>query len=172
LAWEIERRFLVRVEERVWSEAGPGRHLHQGYLVAGDPSVRVRTGEERGAVLTCKSGKGIRRTEEESVIPDALATMLLAASGAHTLEKVRFQIGPWELDRFLGPLEGLSILEIELETEGDALPEPPRGVDISREVTGDKHFTNAHLARASSRQRRAFVRRVYKEEPSWTRHER
>ena len=73
MSWEIERRFLVRVEEAVWFRLGTGFHLRQGYVRNGDPSVRVRFGEERGPVLTSKSGSGIRREEYEVVIPEEIA---------------------------------------------------------------------------------------------------
>ena len=56
MAWEIERRFLVRVTDALWCTLGDGHHYRQGYIRNGEPSVRIRTGEPRGAVLTCKIG--------------------------------------------------------------------------------------------------------------------
>ena len=108
MGWEIERRFLVRVADALLFQLGEGRLLRQGYVRSGDPSVRIRLGESRGAVLTCKSGKGIRRAEVETVVPDELAVALFEASEDRTIEKMRWAIGPWVLDRFLGPLDGLS----------------------------------------------------------------
>jgi CYTH domain-containing protein len=168
VAWEIERRFLVRVEELVWFQLGAGRPLRQGYLVAGDPSVRIRTGEERGAVLACKSGKGIRRAEFETVVPDEMAQLLLVAAGDRVIEKVRWRLGAWELDRFLGPLEGLALLEIELESEDAVLPEPPDGVQVLREVTDDKRFVSSVLAASKKREQRRLVKKAYKEVKGWT----
>ena len=56
MAWEIEHRFVVCVSDVLWYTVGEGRHYRQGYIRNGEPSVRIRTGEPRGAVLTCKVG--------------------------------------------------------------------------------------------------------------------
>jgi len=167
MGWEIERRFLVRVEEAVWYRLGEGYHLRQGYVVNGDPSVRIRTGEPRGAVLTSKSGKGIRREEYEAVVPDEIAVALFLAAESHIIEKIRWKLGPWELDRFMGALDGLALLEIELNHENDELPESPPDVLILREVTDDKRFVSGRLARMKSRKQRKLVKKAYKEVKGW-----
>jgi adenylate cyclase len=167
MGWEIERRFLVRVDDSLWYQIGKGHHLRQGYVRNGEPSIRVRTGEARGAVLTCKSGSGIRRSEVETVVPDEIAEALFLSVEDRTIEKMRWEIGPWELDRFLGTLDGLAMLEIELEDEADPIPEAPEGVHILREVTDDKRFVNGHLARLSDRKQRKFVKKAYKEVKGW-----
>jgi len=163
MGWEIERRFLVRVPRARWPARSKGRHLRQGYVRHGDPSVRIRTGEARGPVLTCKSGKGVRRQEVEVVVTEEMATALFEAAGDHVVEKIRFPLGAWTLDRFLGDLEGLTLLEIELEDEHDELPDPPRGVDVLREVTDDRRFVSGRLAALESKARRKLVREAYKE---------
>jgi len=167
MGWEIERRFLVRVEKHVWLGLGEGHHLRQGYVRNGKPSVRIRFGEPRGPVLTCKSGKGVRRKEVETVVPDDVAQALLLAAEERTIEKIRFRLGPWELDRFLGPLDGLALLEIELEHEDEAIPEPPEGVKVLREVTDDKRFVSGRLARMRPKKQRKLVKKAYKEVKGW-----
>jgi CYTH domain-containing protein len=167
MVWEIERRFLVRVADALWFQLGKGHHLRQGYVRNGDPSVRVRVGEPRGAVLTCKSGNGIRRSEVETVVPDEIAQALLLAAEERVLEKIRWEIGPWELDRFLGNLDGLALLEIELDTEDAPIPEPPAGVQVLREVTDDNRFVSGHLARMKPRKQKRLVRKAYKEVKGW-----
>ena len=167
MGWEIERRFLVRVAESLWFQLGTGHHLRQGYVRNGEPSVRIRFGEPRGPVLTCKSGEGIRRSEVEAVIPEDVAQALFLAAEERTIEKMRWKLGPWELDRFFGPLEGLSLLEIELKAEDDAIPESPEGVQILREVTDDKRFVNGCLARLKPKKQRSFVKKAYKEVKGW-----
>jgi len=159
--FEIERRYLVRVATGLWERLGEGYAFRQGYVRTGNPSVRIRVGEPRGAVLTLKSGKGIRRREVETVVPQEVAKGLLEASGKRIIEKVRYPIGPWELDRFEGALEGLTLLEIELTHEDDAIPEPPQGVDIMREVTDDKMFTSSYLARMKRREQKRLVEEIY-----------
>jgi CYTH domain-containing protein len=163
MGWEIERRFLVRVPRAGWPARSEGRHLRQGYVRHGDPSVRIRTGEARGPVLTCKSGKGVRREEVEVVVTDEMAAVLFEAAGEHVLEKIRFPLGAWTLDRFLGDLDGLTLLEIELEDEHDELPDPPRGVDVLREVTDDRRFVSGRLAALEPKERRKLVRKAYEE---------
>ncbi len=167
MGWEIERRFLVRVDDTVWFRLGEGYPLRQGYVRNGNPSVRIRTGEPRGAVLTSKSGSGIRREEHETIVPDEIAEALFKAADDRVIEKVRWKLGPWELDRFLGPLEGLALLEIELESEDESLPEPPADVHVLREVTDDKRFVSGRLARMSPKKQRKLVKKAYKEVKGW-----
>ena len=163
MGWEIERRFLMRVPEAFWSSLDEGHHYRQGYILNGSPSLRIRTGEPRGAVLGTKSGSGVRRREVETVVPDEIAPLLMELAGERIIEKTRFRIGPWELDRFVGPLTGLALMEIELEDENEALPDPPKGIDILREVTDDNRFTSGHLARLTPASQADLVRVVYEE---------
>ncbi len=163
VGWEIERRWLVRVRPGLREELGEGRPLRQGYIRGKGPSVRIRTGEARGAVLACKRGHGIRRMEAEVVVPPEMAELLFQAAGERVLEKTRYEVGPWELDWFEGDLEGLTLLEIELEDEDQRLPDPPEGVEKVREVTEDNSFTSSALASLASGERRALVARIYAE---------
>ena len=158
---EIERRYLVTVRAGLWRDLGAGLSFRQGYVKTGSPSVRIRTGEPRGPVLTCKSGSGVKRTEVESVVSGAMAEALFQAAKSRIIEKVRYSMGPWELDRFTGDLEGLTLLEIELEHEDDPIPDPPDGVSVLREVTDDNHFTSSHLARLESSEKRSLVKTLY-----------
>lgn len=161
--FEVERRYLVRVPGELWDTLGEGFPLRQGYVTPGARTVRIRVGEPRGPVLTCKAGAGIRRLEVEAVVSQEMAEALFAVAGERVIEKVRYRLGPWELDRFGGGLEGLVLLEIELEGEGDLLPEPPRGVEIIREVTDDNHFTSSGLACMTEVAQQQFVRAAYSE---------
>lgn len=161
--FEIERRYLVQVRPGLWREAGDGVQLRQGYVKTGTPSVRIRLGEPRGAVLTCKAGSGVKRTEVETVVPGPVAEALFLAAGGRIIEKVRYLLGPWELDRFQGGLEGLTLLEIELGHEEDPVPAPPPGVRILHEVTDDNRFTSSALSRLKPGDQRKLVRLVYEE---------
>ena len=168
MAWEIERRFLVRVSDAVCYTLGEGHHYRQGYIRNGEPSIRIRTGEPRGAVLTCKIGQGIRREELETIVPADMAVRLLEAAEDRVVEKIRWKIGPWELDRFLGTLDGLRLMEIQLDAESDPLPDAPDGVQILREVTDDNRFVSSGLARLKPKKQRKFVKKAYKEVKGWT----
>jgi CYTH domain-containing protein len=167
VAWEIERRFLVSVPEAHWLQLGEGYHLRQGYVRNGEPSLRIRTGEARGAVIASKRGKGIRREEYEAVIPIEIAEALFMEAEDRIIEKIRWKIGPWELDRFLGALEGLALLEIELEDEADEIPPSPEGIHVLREVTDDNRFVSGRLARLDEKKQREFVKQAYKEVKGW-----
>jgi CYTH domain-containing protein len=167
MGWEIERRFLVRVEAGTRHTLGEGRQLRQGYVRNGKPSVRIRVGESRGAVLTCKSGAGIRRMEVETVVPDDVAQALFEAAEERVIEKIRWDLGGWTLDRFLGPLEGLELMEAELEREDQPLPGAPPGVHVLREVTDDKRFVSGRLARMKAKEQRKLVKKAYKEVKGW-----
>jgi len=164
MAWEIERRFLVRVSVQGVGTLREGRHLRQGYVRNGVPTVRIRVGEERGPVLACKSGSGIRRREVETVVPVDVAEALFEAAEDRVVEKVRWRLGRWELDRFLGALEGLELLEVELEAENEPLPSLPDGVTVLREVTDDRRFVSARLAQMQPAEQRKFVTLAYEEE--------
>jgi adenylate cyclase len=168
MGWEIERRFLVRMAGGLRNTLGEGRHLRQGYVRNGQPSVRIRVGEGRGAVLTCKSGAGIRRSEIETVVPDEMAEALFEAAEDRIIEKIRWELGRWTLDRFLGALDGLELLEVELEREDEPLPGAPHGVHVLREVTDDKRFVSGHLARMKPKEQRKLVKKAYKEVKGWT----
>ena len=163
MSWEIERRFLVRVAEGQWERFGPGWPLRQGYVTTGPVAVRVRTGEDRGPVLTCKQGSGVRRREVEEVVSLEMAEALFEAAGDRIIRKVRHRVGPWEVDRFEGPLTGLALLEIELTREDQRLPDAPEGVVILHEVTDDNRFTSSGLASLSESDQRRWVEDVYAE---------
>lgn len=165
--FEVERRYLVTVREGLWASLGESWRLQQGYVSAGTPSVRIRLGEPRGPVLTCKAGSGVKRREVEAVVPLAVAEALLEAADGRVVEKVRHPLGRWELDRFGRGLEGLVLLEIELDAEDDEVPDAPAGVTILREVTDDNRFTSLRLACMETEEQRAFVRSVYEEVGAW-----
>ena len=74
MAWEIDRRFLVRVADTLRFQLGDSHHLRQGCVRKGEPSVRIRVGESQGATLTCKSGVGIRRPMQRGLKRSCLTT--------------------------------------------------------------------------------------------------
>lgn len=151
MAYEIERRFLVRGEawrpHVTWQ-----RRLQQGYLSASAEgfTTRVRCDGDGGAWLTLKcaaSGQGpVVRHEFEYAIPAPDAQALLALAPA-ALSKRRFGLdlpgGDWVLDVFEEANAPLVIAEVELPAPDHAVLVPPWCV---REITGEGRFSNAALA--------------------------
>lgn len=140
---EIERKFLVHADKL--PPLQNGSLLSQGYL-SDDPAVRVRVVDNSCAYLTVKGPGLLERAEFEYKIPveDGLAMLTLAH---YSLSKVRFRVGPWEIDRFRGPLEGLILAEIELPSAEASFDRPDW---LDREVTTDPQFSNLSLARDSA----------------------
>ena len=144
---EIERKFLVANDGwRVQADAG--RRLRQAYLAdTGRAVVRARV-DGAGAVLTIKSaGPGLSRQEFEYPIPVSDAEALIELRQGSVLEKTRFHVAHagrrWEVDLYQGDNTGLTIAEIELESEAAALDLPAW---IGREVTGERRFYASALA--------------------------
>jgi adenylate cyclase len=86
--------------------------------------------------------------EFEYDIPMEDAEKLFLIAKTPAVEKYRYKIeyagNIWEVDEFLGDNEGLVIAEIELESENQTFQKPSW---IGMEVSGDKRYTNANLAR-------------------------
>jgi CYTH domain-containing protein len=144
---EIERKFLVNVEEWQKVEKPAGLPIRQGYLTT-DPNktIRVRlTGTE--GFLTIKGlSVGASRLEYEYAIPVNEAQELLDNFSIAELSKIRYIITfnneTWEVDEFLGDNAGLLVAEIELEQE-DAYFDRPQWV--GKEVTEDAKYYNSNL---------------------------
>ena len=142
-----ERRFLVR---EVPDGIADGSRIVQGYLMTEPAAVRVRRRDE-AYTLTIKTGTGLVRTEIERPISvdefDALwdvATDLRIEKHRHLVPLPDGLVA--ELDLFTGPLAGHRLVEVEFDTDVDAVGfEPPDW--FGREVTDDGRYTNAALAR-------------------------
>src|SRR6516225_2955036 len=96
MAYEIERKFLVKDES--WrASAGRPVLIRQAYLArTGSMSLRVRTKDETGATLTVKSAAAeIRRLEFEYEIPLADAKILLDLREGGIVAKLRYKL-PWQ----------------------------------------------------------------------------
>lgn len=147
---EIERKFLVKNDSFV-NQAYKKKNMRQGYLCSDkERSVRVRIADEE-AFLTIKSatnGRGWSRYEFETPIQreDAEELMKLCLPGI--IEKVRHYVKYaghiWEVDVFYGENKGLTVAEIELESEDETFDFPAW---IDREVSGDARYYNSMLAR-------------------------
>ncbi|HWU17180.1 MAG TPA: CYTH domain-containing protein [Devosia sp.] len=150
MAQEIERKFLVTGDG--WAALATGSALlRQGYLSSNaKATVRVRSKDDRKAVLTLKGvAQGISRAEYEYDIPIEDARELLAMAAPHVVEKRR-HIVPfggliWEVDVFEGRHAGLVLAEVELESEDQAVALPDW---VGAEVSADERYFNASLSRS------------------------
>ena len=146
MAAEIERKFLVLDDS--WRSADSGTKMAQGYLsLDPDRTVRVRVAGEN-AWLTIKGRtKGITRAEFEYPIPLEDAEAMLAICLPSVIDKTRHRVlhagHLWEIDVFHGENAGLTVAEVELTTENEALELPHWA---GEEVSGDARYFNSYLA--------------------------
>lgn len=145
---EIERKFLLRNDD--WRAGATGTLYRQGYLCT-DPerTVRVRLGGDTAILAVKGQGDGLSRPEYEVPIPAAEAAELLDRLCLQPLvEKIRYLVPfaglTWEIDEFLGANAGLLLAEVELDHAEQPVALPPW---IGPEVTGDRRYYNAWLAR-------------------------
>ncbi len=153
MAQEIERKFLVRGAFQ--SQVRQSVRITQGYLSSvPERTVRVRLKGEKG-YLTIKGKSdvsGLSRYEWEKEIPAGEARELLALCEPGVIDKIRHLVPVgthlFEVDEFLGENEGLVVAEVELKS-GDESFEHPEW--LGPEVTGDRRYYNASLARCPYR---------------------
>lgn len=160
MATETERKFLVDGDG--WqANIDTTVEIVQGYFdVRDDTTVRIRlidtmAGDDRRAKLTIKGPPdGWRRLEFEYDIPPKDASDMLDAFCAdRTVQKHRHHVDwqqqRWTVDEFDGDLDGLTLAEIELHDDQpvDQLRDAILPPWVGDEVSEDRHYTNAHLAR-------------------------
>jgi adenylate cyclase len=149
---EIERKFLLG-EIPDAGRLGAGEPLRQGYLAEeGDVSVRVRIAPST-ATLTVKAGRGVSRTEVETPLTGEQAEALWPHTAGRQITKTRHRVAlddsralVAEVDVYSGDLAGLYTVEVEFESE-EAASEFVPPAWFGRDVTGEKGWTNAALAR-------------------------
>lgn len=147
MAREIERKFQVdRLPEEI--ARVPEEEVAQGYLATGDNEVRIRR-RGGGHVLTVKQGSGLSRAEVEVPVAPAAFEELWPLTEGRRVEKTRRVIGidghKVEVDVYRGPLAGLVTAEVEFDDDdaADAFSPPSW---MSRELTGDRRYSNQRLA--------------------------
>lgn len=166
---EIEKKFLVEFPTS-WSDLAEMfdklidvKRISQTYLKPdekGEQSGRVRktveglTGDTDTVYhFNIKQPTGSAGVHEETEKEISKAQYLKYLHDAHpkksTVEKTRFVFEyndqVFELDVFKAALKGLAILEIELESESQAVDLPPY-LKLIKDITDDKRFTNYSLA--------------------------
>jgi len=147
---EIERKFLVLSDDFI-HEAFSKKRIVQAYLNSTpERTVRIRIKEDK-AFLTIKgegNSSGTTRLEWETQIAVADAEKLLLICEEGVIDKTRYevQVGKhvYEIDIFTGENEGLTLAEIELQSEDETFAKPAW---LGAEVTQDKRYYNAYLSK-------------------------
>ncbi len=155
--FEIERRFLIRAPEAALLRRAQGSRITQTYLEKPAPGVteRVRKRESGGVCVYTHTVKtrvnDLRRLEIENEISREEYERLLrrADPERRTLEKQRWCLDYrgqlFEIDLF--PFwQDRALMEIELSDETQPVELPPE-IEILKEVTHDKRYTNSSLAK-------------------------
>ncbi len=147
MANEIERKFLVNGEFRHFSTAET--RIVQGYLSSvPERTVRIRIKGDKGFITIKGIGNesGATRYEWEKEIPVSDAKELLSLCEPGVIDKTRFFVKhgehTFEVDEFYGENEGLTVAEIELDSEDEEFDRPAW---LGAEVTGDKKYYNSML---------------------------
>ena len=149
MSQEIERKFLVKGEYK--SHAIRSSRIVQGYLSsATGRTVRIRIKNDKG-YITIKgqsNESGLSRYEWEKEIALNEAEDLLQLCEPGVIDKIRYEIQvgehTFEVDEFLGENSGLTLAEVELETEDESYIKP---VWLGEEVTGDRRYYNSSLTK-------------------------
>ncbi len=145
---EIERKFLIKDDS--WRVNAKGKRYRQGYLnSAKERVVRIRTIDDKGSLTIKGMVTGATRAEFEYDIPaDEAEAMLDDLCEKPLIEKNRYKIEYggfiWEVDEFFEENEGLTVAEVELESEDQRFEKPAW---IGEEVTGDPKYFNSNLIR-------------------------
>lgn len=145
---EIERKFLLT--DNSWRDlSDSGTVIKQGYLnTHPERTVRIRIKGNKG-ILTVK-GKNVKNTrlecEYEIPLDDALEMMKICEQPI--IEKTRFIVQynnlTWEIDEFEGDNIGLTVAEVELESEDQQIELPSW---VGEEVSSDRRYYNSSLIR-------------------------
>ena len=157
--YEIERKFLIQRPDDAWLEAKcRGSHIIQTYLKSEAPGYneRVRRREDKSAVVYTHTVKrrinDLRREEQEREISEAEYRALLqrADPERRSIEQRRYVLAyegkKFEID--VSPFwQDRAVMEIELTDETETVKLPPE-IEIIKEVTRDRRYTNAALAKA------------------------
>ncbi len=131
--------------------------MEQTYLVSDhNEASRVRKCTKQGATTYVHTRKvhitAVTRIEEEHEISNTeyLDFMKQADPTRKTISKVRYYIPNkgliYELDCFCG-IKSVAYLEVELQSESQVIA-IPNGINVMREVTHEKAYTNKSLAKA------------------------
>ena len=149
---EIERKFLLNREEAMkFISLTPTKlvrkiEIEQFYLEFNPIEIRLRRCIENNKstfVKTTKKGSGISRDEKEESVSFSFYENNIRGS-SFVINKIRYVIGKLEFDFYPS---GLAILEKEYSSIEEANDDNLNFKFIKKEVTGNKHYSNASIAK-------------------------
>lgn len=145
---EIERRWLVRLDEVGSLDGLPRRDIDDLYVSGTRLRVRKITGPDGGAVfkLGKKYGKqgGLSEPATNLYLEEPEYRLLCSLGGAEA-RKVRYSIAGGALDIYVVPPAGLAIFEAEFENEAEARAYTPPPF-VREEITDDPRYSGWKLA--------------------------
>jgi adenylate cyclase len=146
---EIERKFLVKGEYK--HLASKNYRIAQGYLsTESGRTVRIRIKGDKGYITIKgqRSESGLSRYEWEKEIPVNEAKELLALCQPTIIDKTRYEVvfegQTYEVDEFYGKNEGLTVAELEFESEDTTFTKPDW---LGEEVTQEICYNNSFLSK-------------------------
>ena len=157
---EIERKYLIARPNLHMLEQLPNCErveIVQTYLKSDDPDeeVRIRQRGSNGSYIYFKTRKrktsGLKRVEiEERLSQQEYVSLMVEADPAfRPIRKDRYCLSEnglyYEIDIY-PDWKDRAVLEIELHSEDQPIVFP-EGIDVIREVTGDRAYSNHELAR-------------------------
>ena len=157
---EIEKKYLLAATPPL-TNLRPVQtvDIEQMYILTPEgQEMRIRKRSQNGSALYYLTNKktlraGVRvETEKKISSLDYLRLSQQRDQSTGIIKKHRhcfiYNAQYFELDTFIEPQNwaGLALLEIELTEENDQVTLPP-GIQIVREVTGDKNFSNHSIAK-------------------------
>lgn len=148
---EIEYKFLVDIPAWEAIEKPEPELIVQGYISRTESAtVRVRTKGSRAYITVKGRTVGHTRPEFEYAIPVEDALEMLDLFTQKSIRKKRYHIPhhgrTWEVDEFMGKLDGLVLAELEVASEDESFDLPDW---VDRDVSGDPQYLNAVLIERS-----------------------
>ena len=144
---EIEYKYLVN--EAAWAmvENPEPELIVQGFISKSKECVvRIRIKGSKGFLTIKGKTVGITRQEFEYEIPLTDAESMLEGFIDKSIRKHRYEIvvagKTWEVDEFHGPLEGLILAELEVNSEEEKFELPNW---VTEDVSTDPSYYNAVL---------------------------
>ena len=148
MAQEIERKFLVKSNAFKTESVGETK-ITQGFLsTVPERTVRVRIKGNKGYItvkgIGNESGTSRFEWEKEIEVKDVLDLLKICEPGV--IDKTRYHVKSgkhtFEVDEFYGDNDGLTVAEVELDSEDEDFKKPNW---LGEEVTGQVKYYNSML---------------------------